>query len=75
MVHSDCGAYGGLAGGFHGDSRAEAVHHGQELQRAAGYLSEAIPGIEIQGYFVDFDGIWDAEVTRNLRESQNQKIA
>jgi len=75
MVHSDCGAYGGLAGGFHGDSRAEAAHHEQELQRAAKYLSETIPGLEIQGYFVDFDGIWDAEVAGNSRESQNQKIA
>ncbi|MGA8621449.1 MAG: carbonic anhydrase [Candidatus Sulfotelmatobacter sp.] len=26
MVHSDCGAYGGLAG-FGGDARAEANHH------------------------------------------------
>ncbi|MFZ0772769.1 MAG: carbonic anhydrase [Candidatus Sulfotelmatobacter sp.] len=25
MVHSDCGAYGGLAGGFGGDARAEAA--------------------------------------------------
>jgi hypothetical protein len=75
MVHSDCGAYGGLAGGFHGDSRAEAVHHEQELQRAAVYLSEAIPGIEIQGYFVDFEGIWDAEVTTDSRESQGHAIA
>jgi hypothetical protein len=75
MVHSDCGAYGGLAGGFDGDSRAEAVHHEQELQRAAGYLSEAIPGIEIQGYFVDFDGIWEAEVASGSRPPQEQKIA
>jgi carbonic anhydrase len=57
MVHSDCGAYGGLAGGFHGDSRAEAIHHEQELQRAAANLSEAIPGPQIQGYFADFEGL------------------
>jgi hypothetical protein len=62
MVHSDCGAYGGLASGFHGDVKAEALHHQQELRRAAASLSKAIPGIEIQGYFVDFEGIWDAEV-------------
>lgn len=35
MLHSDCGAYGGLAGGFGGDARAEADHHEQELRRAA----------------------------------------
>jgi carbonic anhydrase len=75
MVHSDCGAYGGLAGGFHGDSRAEAVHHERELQRAAVNLSEAIPGIEIQGYFVDFEGNWDAEVTTGSRKPQSQAIA
>lgn len=75
MVHSDCGAYGGLAGGFHGDSRAEAVHHERELQRAAANLSEAIPGIEIQGYFVDFEGIWDAEVSTGSREPQSRAIA
>lgn len=62
MVHSDCGAYGGLAEGFHGDAQAEAAHHKQELQRAAENLSAAIPGLEIQGYFVDFEGIWDAEI-------------
>jgi carbonic anhydrase len=63
MVHSDCGAYGGLAGGFDGDTRAEAAHHQRELVRAAANLLEAIPGIEVQGYFVDFEGIWDAELT------------
>src|ERR1700692_2594289 len=62
MVHSDCGAYGGLAGGFNGDTRAEALHHEQELTRAAVHLRKAIPGIAVQGYFVDFDGIWDAEI-------------
>jgi len=75
MLHSDCGAYGGLAGGFHGDSRAEAAHHKQELHRAAANLSEAIPGIEIQGYFVDFDGIWDAEVATGSRKPQSQAVA
>jgi hypothetical protein len=71
MVHSDCGAYGGLSGSFHGDSRAEAVHHEKELQRAAARLSEAIPSLEIQGYFVDFEGVWDAEVTIVSPPSQN----
>jgi hypothetical protein len=62
MVHSDCGAYGGLDGGFGGDAQAEAAHHQLELARAAAKLLEAIPGIEVQAYFVDFEGIWDAEV-------------
>jgi hypothetical protein len=62
MLHSDCGAYGGLAGGFGGNSEAEAAHHERELHRATANLKAAIPGIEVQGYFVDFEGIWDAEV-------------
>src|ERR1700692_2142121 len=62
MVHSDCGAYGGLASGFRGGARAEAAHHHRELTVAAAILLEAIPGINVQGYFVDFEGIWDAEL-------------
>src|SRR6266702_735340 len=31
MVHSDCGAYGGLEGGFHGDREAEVQHLRGEL--------------------------------------------
>jgi len=64
-----------LAGGFEGDSRAGAVHLEQELQRAAANLSEAIPGIEIQGYFVDFEGIWDAEVATGSHEPQSLAVA
>jgi carbonic anhydrase len=63
MVHSDCGAYGGLAEGFGGDAKAEAAHHQRELALAAANLAKAIPGIEIQAYFVDFEGIWDVELT------------
>jgi hypothetical protein len=62
MVHSDCGAYGGLAGGFGGNAQAEAAHLQRELALAAANLLKAIPGIAVQGYFVDFEGIWDAEI-------------
>jgi hypothetical protein len=64
MVHSDCGAYGGLAGGFGGDAQVEAAHHQRELARAAATLREAIPGLEVQAYFIDFEGVWDAEIDR-----------
>lgn len=71
MVHSDCGAYGGLAGGFGGDTQAEAAHHEKELARAAANLLKAIPGIEVQGYFVDFEGIWDAEIATSLSQENS----
>jgi len=48
MLHSDCGAYGGLAGGFKGDARAEAEHHEQELRRAAATVAARFPGVEVR---------------------------
>lgn len=57
MVHSDCGAYGGLAA-FGGDASAEARHHQDELQRAAACVREAFPGIAASCYLVDFAGVW-----------------
>ena len=33
MVHSDCGAYGGLDGGLGGNARVEDQHHEEELRR------------------------------------------
>ncbi|MGC2729020.1 MAG: carbonic anhydrase, partial [Candidatus Sulfotelmatobacter sp.] len=74
MVHSDCGAYGGLADAFGGDTQAEAAHHQRELALAAANLAKAIPGIEIQAYFVDFDGIWDAELA-TTQPSEKQTAA
>jgi carbonic anhydrase len=62
MLHSDCGAYGGLAEGFGGDARAEAAHHHEELQQAAESLRKAIPGVDVDAYFVDFEGVWSAEL-------------
>jgi carbonic anhydrase len=58
MVHSDCGAYGGLAHGFGGDTRAEFAHHKVELEKAAAFLEQSIPGIQVDAYFVDFEGVW-----------------
>jgi carbonic anhydrase len=61
MLHSDCGAYGGLAGGFDNDVAAERLHHRDELKRAAAALQAAIPGIQVESYFVDFEGVWQPE--------------
>lgn len=32
-------------------------NHQEELERAAIFLNEAIPGVEGRSYFVDFEGI------------------
>jgi carbonic anhydrase len=61
MLHSDCGAYGGLAGGFANDVTAERLHHRDELRRAAAALRQAIPGLQVESYFVDFEGVWQPE--------------
>jgi hypothetical protein len=60
MLHSDCGAYGGLEA-FHGDAKAEFLHHRRELHHAAATLKAAIPEIEVDVYFVNFEGIWTTE--------------
>lgn len=60
-LHSDCGAYGGLEA-FGNDPAAEARHHEDELRRAAEILQQAIPGIGVRAYYVDFEGVWEVEV-------------
>jgi carbonic anhydrase len=62
MLHSDCGAYGGLDGGFGGDAAMERELLHEELRRAAENLARAIPGVEVAAYFVDFEGVWEAEL-------------
>jgi carbonic anhydrase len=62
MLHSDCGAYGGLTGGFGGDALAEARHHEEELRRAAACLRKAMPAVAVQAFFVDFEGVWAVEI-------------
>lgn len=60
MLHSDCGAYGGLEK-FENNAAAERDNHCRELCKAAKIVADAIPGISVEGYFVDFDGVWALE--------------
>ena len=60
MVHSDCGAYGGLQA-FGGDAQAEASHHAGELRSAAEYLRQAVPEVSVVCYYADFEGVWEAD--------------
>lgn len=64
MVHSDCGAYGGLRA-FGNDLQLEARHHEQELKAAAAFVYERVPGIAVRAYFVDFEGVWEVEVPQS----------
>lgn len=61
MLHSDCGAYGGLKA-FHNDARAEAENAAREMALATNSLLAAIPGVRVEGYFVDFEGVWEVEL-------------
>jgi hypothetical protein len=61
MLHSDCGAYGGLAA-FEDNAEREAEHHRQELNRAATCLKAEISEIEVKAYFVDFSGVWQVDL-------------
>jgi len=59
MLHSDCGAYGGLAA-FDHDTAREAENHRQDLHKALNFLQGEIPELNVRGYFVDFEGVWEA---------------
>ena len=59
MLHSDCGAYGGLAA-FNHDAAVEAENHRQDLHRAVACLKAEIPELNVKAYFVDFEGVWEA---------------
>ena len=61
MLHSDCGAYGGLAA-FGNNAQKEVEHHSQELKKAAENLRSAIFSVEISGYFVNFEGVYEADL-------------
>lgn len=60
MVHSDCGAYGGLKA-FGGDEEREAANHESELRNAAEFLKSNTPAIEVEGYYLKFTGVWALE--------------
>jgi hypothetical protein len=62
MLHSDCGAFGGLEK-FGNDPQIEAEFMRQELHRAASALLQAIPGLNVDAYFVDFEGVWERKVS------------
>jgi carbonic anhydrase len=73
MLHSDCGAYGGLAA-FENDPQREAENHLGEIRRAAAYLLSQIPGLNVRGFFVDFEGVWEADLAATEQEATMKKV-
>ncbi len=62
MLHSDCGAYGGLPA-FDNNIEREAENHRQEMHKAVACLKAEIPELEVRSFFVDFEGVWEADIT------------
>jgi carbonic anhydrase len=60
MVHSDCGAYGGLQA-FDGNEQREAENHESELRRAIDFLKHNISEVQVEGYYLKFSGVWAFE--------------
>ena len=65
MLHSDCGAYGGLAE-FNDDASKEAENHNSDLMRAAAFLQSEIPELLVKAFYVDFDGVFEVELPQPL---------
>jgi hypothetical protein len=64
MLHSDCGAYGGL-GAFDNDTSREAENHRNDLHRAVEFMQTQIPELTVRGFFVDFEGVWEADFSKD----------
>ncbi|MDQ6759909.1 MAG: hypothetical protein M3Z32_08605 [Acidobacteriota bacterium] len=61
FMHSDCGAYGGLAH-FKDDAALELQHHVAELAKAAAFLNMTFPTMHVDSYFVNFEGVWQVPI-------------
>jgi len=64
VLHSDCGAYGGIAGRFEGSRDAEVACYEEEFRKAVAVLAEPFPGIEVGCYYIDFIGVWEVRPFR-----------
>ena len=69
MSHSDCATYGGLAA-YGGDREREQRHHQQELERAAELVLEHFPRIEVQTFFVTFEGVFSVPLLGVSRSAE-----
>jgi len=60
MVHTDCGAYGGLQA-FGGNEEREAGESRIGIAERCGIPEEQHPPIEIECYYLKFTGVWALE--------------
>jgi len=61
MLHSDCGAYGGLSA--FKSAEEEALHHRADLRKATALLKEQFPDLTVRAFFVDFEGVWEVNTS------------
>lgn len=59
MTHRDCGAYGGSKAFTSED--AEKGYHQAQLATAKKFVESEIPGIQVEAYFADVDGLYAVE--------------
>ncbi len=57
MIHSDCGAYGGLAA-FNQQPEREAECLSAELRRAGDFIRSNEPDLATESFFLNFEGVW-----------------
>jgi len=63
ILHSDCGAYGGLAA-FDRDEEREAARFESELRHAAKFLMSNIAAIDVECYYLKFTGVWSFDAAQ-----------
>ena len=56
FTHEDCGAYGG-SGRFDGNKDKEFAYHIAEHKKARNVIESKFPGMLIETYFIDFEGV------------------
>src|SRR5258707_12688770 len=56
MLHSDCGAYGGLAGGFQSESGVATTHHHTGQGAARAFFESTTTGNNVECIILDFVG-------------------
>jgi len=46
---------------FGWDEQAEATHHRDELKSARSYVRGLLPELQVDCFFVNFEGVWETQ--------------